>query len=478
MGKIVSLEELKGIVAGLKREGKRIVTTNGTFDILHSGHVYALEQSKALGDVLIVGLNSDASVKKYKGPNRPINNQNERAILLASLECVDYVAIFDESRPTVFLEAVRPHVHTKSGDYDINDPDNPINTYDAPIVKKYGGEVRIVPYVKGRSTTYIIKKKNEEYEQIISNFSSKKVLVVGDVMLDKYVWGKAKRISPEAPIPVVVAERESFLPGGAANVANNIAGLGARAVLAGIAGDDAHQKILRELLEKKGVEVGFVLDDRPTTTKVRVIAHKQQLLRCDYEQTRHIGPCTEQKLLDIIKKSSFDAIIVSDYAKGTITQSLYDALREIAREKSIPVFVDVKPRHRVNYAGATVTKTNYSEALELAGVMESDNKDVNAVGELLVKKFQSHVVVTRAEKGVSVFGKNGQVTNVPTMARQVSDVSGAGDTFLAALALSFVSGASLENAASIANHAAGIKVGKIGAVPVLINELREELQRA
>lgn len=310
---------------------------------------------------------------------------------------------------------------------------------------------------------------------LVERFAGKTVLVLGDVMLDKYVWGRVTRISPEAPVPIVEVDRESYAPGGAANAASNIAALGGKTVLVGMVGDDLHQKTLAKELEQRGITARFVLDPRPTITKMRVMGNKQQLIRVDYERKHPIDAQAEQRVLDMLRKTPADAIIISDYAKGIITQGVYDAVKKLAAEQKIPLFVDIKPRAGIDYAGATVIKTNHKEACELAGVDEHNGDGMDEIGKQLVKRLQSHVLVTRGEKGVSIFSKDGNVKHVPTLAKQVFDVTGAGDTFLAAFALAFICGESLEDAAWVANHAAGIKVGKVGTASVSAEELRREL---
>ena len=310
---------------------------------------------------------------------------------------------------------------------------------------------------------------------LVERFPAKTVIVLGDVMLDKYVWGNVSRISPEAPVPIVEVAKESYAPGGAANAASNIAALGGKAVLVGMVGDDPHKDILAKELEQRGIFAKLIIDSRPTITKIRVMAHTQQLMRVDYEHKHPIDTATEKRVLDIIEQTPADAIIISDYAKGLITQTLYDDVKRIAEEREIPLFVDVKPRAGINYAGATVIKTNHKEACELTGVEEHNGDHMETIGKKLVEQLKSHVLVTRGEKGVSIFSNNGKITHTPTQAKQVFDVTGAGDTFLAAFALAFISGESLEDAAWVANHAAGIKVGKVGTASVSAEELRREL---
>ncbi len=313
-------------------------------------------------------------------------------------------------------------------------------------------------------------------KKLTEKFSEKTILVLGDVMLDRYVWGRVSRISPEAPVPVVEVQSESYAPGGAANSSNNIVALGGKAVLIGLVGDDAHKEILIKELEQRGITSQLVLDNRPTTTKIRVMGQKQQLVRIDYEHKHPIDEEAGKKILEVIRDTPCDGIIISDYAKGTITQELYNDIIHLAEALKVPVFVDAKPRRTINYSGATVIKTNHKEACELAGVEEHNGDGMEDIGKRLVQELKSHIVITRGEKGVSVFSTDGKITHVPTVAKQVFDVTGAGDTFLAAFALAYICGASLEDSAMLANRAAGIKVGKIGTASVSADELRQDLQ--
>ncbi len=313
-------------------------------------------------------------------------------------------------------------------------------------------------------------------EKLIDQFSSKTVLVVGDVMLDKYIWGTVTRISPEAPVQIVDVQREAYAPGGAANVATNIAALGGRVNLIGVSRKDDHRDMLIDALNKYAIESVFVNDDRPTTTKVRIMVQRQQLIRCDYERAHPLPPTVEDSVIAFVQKLPADAIAISDYAKGTITQRIYDTAKRVATHRGIPLIVDPKPKNKIEYRGATIIKLNHQEACALAGVLYQNGDIIQAIGPRLVERLQSEIVVTRAEQGVSVFHKDGTAATVPTKARQVSDVTGAGDTFLATLTLAYASKASLEDAVAIANIAAGIKVSKVGAVPVTCEELRQELK--
>ncbi|MBU0957258.1 MAG: D-glycero-beta-D-manno-heptose-7-phosphate kinase [Nanoarchaeota archaeon] len=315
--------------------------------------------------------------------------------------------------------------------------------------------------------------KKRLYE-IMDKFKDKKIIVIGDIMLDKYIFGKVERISPEAPIQVVNVTEESYTPGGASNVANNIYSLSGDSLMVGVIGEDQISEILLEELKKRNVNIDGIFKDskKPTTQKVRIIAQSQQLLRIDYENTTHIDKETESKIINFIKKNSqdVDAIIIADYAKGVITKNIADEIKKINHNKII--VVDPKPEHRDFYKGVSLIIPNLKEAREM-----TNKEDIEDIGKELVEKLDCSVLITTGEKGISLFEKNGNITNVPTKAKKVFDVSGAGDTALAALTLALVSGASIKEAAILSNHAAGIVVGKVGTSTVSINEIKEDLEK-
>jgi len=318
--------------------------------------------------------------------------------------------------------------------------------------------------------------------RIIGQFKGKKILVIGDIMLDKYIWGEVSRISPEAPVQVVNVLRESYAPGGAANVANNIAALNAKAFMVGIVGNDNAKDSLISELEKREIDVEgiFTEKNKPTIQKVRVIGRSQQLLRFDYEEKGYVNADTEKNILDFIlgKIDGADAVIVSDYAKGVITKNLMEKIIKISMEKNKIVIVDPKPRHKDFYKNSTLITPNHTEAHQMTNLEEEENTDNDAgkMGKRLIKELNSNVLITRGEKGMSLFEKNGEITHIPAYAKEVYDIVGAGDTSVAFLTLALASGASFKEGAIIANHAAGITVGKIGTSTVSIEELRESIE--
>ena len=305
----------------------------------------------------------------------------------------------------------------------------------------------------------------------LGRFKDVRLLVIGDVMLDHYIWGRVDRISPEAPVPVVEVTRESVHLGGAANVAHNIVSLGGQADLCGLIGaDDVGRRIRSELAGLRiGVD-GLATDrSRPTTQKTRVIAHSQQVVRFDREQRREIPPAVERRLLSVIRRRIGRAhgVVVSDYAKGVVTESLMSELIGMAEGRRIPVLVDPKVSHIQYYKGARVVTPNASEALGAAGIEDRTEEGLMRAGRTLLARLGAQaVLVTRGEQGMSLFEKTGGTTHIPTVAREVYDVTGAGDTVIATLALAFGAGAPIKEAAVLANCAAGIVVGIVGTATV------------
>lgn len=320
------------------------------------------------------------------------------------------------------------------------------------------------------------------YNKIINKFSAKKVLVIGDLILDHYIWGKVSRISPEAPVPVVDVTKESFMLGGAANVAHNVVALGAKASVIGLRGDDMAGDGLVRMLSDKGVDCdGVMVSDRPTTVKTRVIAHSQQVVRFDREDRAYVDGEMLRKLLSRIKAeiSGFDAIIISDYKKGMVTPELIRGIVRCGRGRhSSGTFIAVDPKmgHFDYYKGVSLITPNVMEASDGAGIEITDEKSLLEAGNGLLKRLGCKVVlITRGEQGMSVFERN-SVMHIPTVARKVYDVTGAGDTVISAYTLACASGATMEEAAVIANHAAGIVVGEVGTAVATPKQIMESFQ--
>jgi rfaE bifunctional protein kinase chain/domain len=315
-------------------------------------------------------------------------------------------------------------------------------------------------------------------EAILNNFENKKILVIGDIMLDKYVSGDVKRISPEAPVQVINVKNEKYVPGGSANVCSNLACLDAKTYVSGVIGKDSANKLI-SCFRKGRINYSLIVKDknRMTTQKVRVVGRNQQLLRIDYENSEKVEKEIERKMIEKILKKlrGFDAIVVSDYAKGVVTKELFDALMRAAKKENIPVIVDPKPKNKDVYEGAYLIKPNLKEAVEMTGIDIKSDEDIIKTGKMLLKKLKSNILLTCGGKGMYLFEKNGGVEHMPTEAREVYDVTGAGDTVAAVAALCLAAGAKLKEAAFIANKAAGIVVGKAGTSTVSIEEIRKNL---
>ncbi len=302
------------------------------------------------------------------------------------------------------------------------------------------------------------------YRKILSEFRSKKILVIGDIILDRYIWGKVNRISPEAPVPVVEVTDENYLLGGASNVANNIISLGGHATLLGVAGNDRAGEILMRMIEQRSIKSCIYYGSRPTTVKTRVIAHGQQVVRFDRENRDRVEGKVLKQILHFLhdEMPDHDAVIISDYRKGMISSELVREVLKLARKKNTFVAVDPKVGHFHCYKKVSIITPNINEASQASGIEIRDEKSLMNAGKTLLKKMScSAVLITRGERGMSLFEKD-KVVNVPTVAKNVYDVTGAGDTVIAAFTLAYASGAGMEESAVIANHAAGIVVGEVG----------------
>jgi len=318
----------------------------------------------------------------------------------------------------------------------------------------------------------------KDIKKYLTKFSEKNIAVIGDIILDKYIFGKVERISPEAPIPIVAVEKEKFVPGGAANVAANISTLGGKAILFGVVGTDLSGGILLKELEKFSIDSrGIVtLRNHKTIQKIRVIGQNQQLLRIDFENNSYISNSAEAEIiynLEILQ--DIDAIVISDYAKGTVTEQIVNKAKEYALKNNILLLVDPKPRHKNWYKDSSLITPNKKEAQEMSGKSIETEADLLNCGKELMEKFNSRIIITAGSDGMYVFDLKKKPIHIPTSAKEVYDVSGAGDTVVAVLSLAISSGANLQDAAIIANHAAGIKVGKLGTAQVSWEELRKEI---
>jgi len=309
--------------------------------------------------------------------------------------------------------------------------------------------------------------------KLIENFKNIKIAVIGDLMLDEYIMGKVDRISPEAPVPVVKVTEEKFVLGGAANVINNLAALGANVYCGGLVGKDKNAEKLINAFPKN-VDCNLILkvENRPTIVKKRVIAGHQQLLRLDWEEEFYINEDEENIIIENLKKhiKELNAVILSDYNKGLLTKSLSQKIIKLCRENNVIVTVDPKPKNISNFVGASSITPNKKEAYAAVEANLSENIDI--VGEKLKEKYNlDTVLVTRSEEGMTLYDK--KIHNIPTYAKEVYDVTGAGDTVISVFTLAKAAGATWEEAAKIANAAGGIVVGKIGTSTVSEKELIE-----
>ncbi|MFV0387238.1 MAG: D-glycero-beta-D-manno-heptose-7-phosphate kinase [Pyrinomonadaceae bacterium] len=306
-------------------------------------------------------------------------------------------------------------------------------------------------------------------------FREIRVAVIGDVMLDQYWWGHVERISPEAPVPVVAIHNKSSVAGGAANVAANILGLGARVDLIGCIGhDEAAVELLRTLDEGTIGAEHLVRSDAPTCVKTRIIGGSQQIVRVDSEPGKFLDEQTKQALVQRFEKvlPLVDIVIISDYAKGVVSEFVAQAAIKMVIENDKMVLVDPKGKDYAKYNKASVLTPNIKELLDATGLEDSTEKGAVSAGERLMATMGlEHLVVTRGEKGMLLFAKGKQTRNLSTMARTVFDVTGAGDTVIASLAVALASGSSFFDACSFANKTAGVVVGKAGTASISLSDL-------
>jgi D-glycero-beta-D-manno-heptose-7-phosphate kinase len=320
------------------------------------------------------------------------------------------------------------------------------------------------------------RKVKKRLADSVSRFSRYTILVVGDLMLDVFIWGEVHRISPEAPVPVVEVREETQLLGGTANVVHNAAALGARTIVTGVIGDDSAGRQLVQLLQQVAVPTdGLVVQaERPTTVKTRIIARDQQVVRFDHEARSPLEERSLERALCHIKEhlDHVDGIIVSDYAKGVVTAGLMDGIRSLNATRRIPVIVDPKVQHADLYRDVTMITPNHHEASRMAGIEIIDEPSLALAGRALMERLKSEtVLITRGKEGMTLFHRDGRLTNIPTVARRVYDVTGAGDTVIAAITLGIISGLTMEEAAFMANLAAGIVVGEVGTAVVSSDRL-------
>lgn len=325
----------------------------------------------------------------------------------------------------------------------------------------------------------------QNIQALIDSFPNKRVAVIGDLMIDRYIWGHASRISQEAPVPVVAVSRRTAEPGGAANVLRNLASLGAQPFAFGVIGDDPAGHELLDLLNEQGVNTKGILKDstRTTTEKTRIISDHQQVVRVDTEriealETSHVDALVTA-LDTSLKAGELDAIIIEDYDKGTVTESLLTRVTDLGQHYTIPVALDPHPGNLATAKGITVMTPNRGEAFAMSGIypkaptlpVEDDTALQEVVEALQSTWLPEYLLITLGAEGMALFQQDELVHHIPTQAREIFDVSGAGDTVIASFVLSLVAGATPDEAAAISNHAAGVVVAKVGTARVTTAEL-------
>lgn len=325
------------------------------------------------------------------------------------------------------------------------------------------------------------------FDQLLAGFPTKRILVVGDVMLDRYLWGSVSRISPEAPVPVVHVQRESCYPGGAANVARNLTPFTRRVSLVGAIGEDEHSRLLDETLENSGIERDGLLrlPGVPTIVKTRIIARQQQVVRVDREDPRPLSPGQVAPAIRFLEEraDSIDAIILEDYGKGLLQQDLLDAITAVAREHGITVTADPNPYNQLDWNGVTILKPNRLEAFRMAGLPEIESRvppledePLLDVGRRLLNRWTAEMIlVTLSQHGMILFRHDHVPAHIPARTREVFDVSGAGDTAIALLTLALAGGGDPLEAVQLSNFASGVVVGKLGTATLTPDELRQAI---
>lgn len=325
------------------------------------------------------------------------------------------------------------------------------------------------------------KISKRRFDQIFSGWGGHKILVLGDVMLDEYLWGNVSRISPEAPVPVVEIVKESIKLGGAANVALNVKSLGDEPILVGVVGDDRNAEKMMDVLKEMQIRGDGIFVDHPrmTTIKTRVIAHHQQVVRTDRENNEEITEKLGQEIIGFVKNriTEINSLIISDYGKGVITYQLLSELIELCKKNDVFIAVDPKDTHFMNYKQVSLITPNHHEAGFAYGKRIKDESILEEVGWGLLEKLKVEaLLITRGEKGMSLFEADRALTHFPTKAKKVYDVTGAGDTVISAFTCAVTAGANYKEATLISNHAAGMVVGEIGTAQTTKEELMDDLQ--
>lgn len=325
--------------------------------------------------------------------------------------------------------------------------------------------------------------QRNELEKILKNFTGRSIAILGDVMLDEFCWGKVDRISPEAPVPVVQVKKETWRPGGAANVASNVVAMGAKAHIFGIVGDDGSGRRLTEELQSHGIGTeGLIVDSgRRTSVKTRILGQNQQMLRVDREHTEPIDYERQKAILSVILDMSdeLDGVIVSDYAKGVIVEDLFKEIVARFRKKNKFIAVDPRQKNFPFYKKQTIITPNVKEAQEALGRLLETDEDIMKGGVDLLKQTHSDaILITRSEKGMSLFEKGKDPITIPTRAIKVFDVTGAGDTVISTFSLGLASGCSMVQSAEVANLAAGVVVGIVGTAAATQEQVLSHFDRS
>lgn len=324
------------------------------------------------------------------------------------------------------------------------------------------------------------KPDNDTIHSILESFNTRRIAVIGDIMLDEYLWGRVQRISPEAPVPVVEIQKEEYRLGGAANVALNLASLGARVELVGICGKDQQARKLQQMLRQRKMSLQGIFEDdsRPTTLKTRIGASSQQIVRLDRELCDELDPALQNKIREYLKKliPACDAVIIEDYDKGLLNATLISEILSLAKQNRIPVAVDPKQKNFGLYTGVDIFKPNFGEMQGYLNQRFNQPEDFILAAQTLQRAMQiKHLVVTRGSEGIYVFGSKGERRHLPSFAREVFDVSGAGDTVISALTLAYLYQSDIFGAALVANHAAAVVVAKHGTATATPAEIRESV---
>ena len=323
----------------------------------------------------------------------------------------------------------------------------------------------------------------EKLRSIVDSIPDKRILVIGDLMIDEYIWGSVSRVSPEAPVPIVVEKKKERRPGGAFNVINNLLTLKTKPFVAGVTGKDSDGEFIKNYLEQNGIDSGGLIEtsDRPTTIKKRILGNNQQIVRLDSENTKQIDDNATEKILKYIDDvaDSISGIIISDYNKGVINEKIQNKVKALHRQKGIYVSVDPQIKNYRLYSDMSLITPNHHEAGAFVGLLIEDDKSLHkTAGRIMDEINPELLLITLGEKGMMLYGRDRKSIHVPTVARHVYDVSGAGDTVIAVFTLSMICGASPVESAVLSNIAAGYVVGEIGttAIPheILKNSIKPE----